>query len=72
MISLAKIAKKYTAKSDEELEAKIEELQAERRAFSQEHARGPFPETRHEQLSKAIEEREPPSTLASLRLQPAP
>jgi hypothetical protein len=53
---LSQIEKRYGGKSDEQLEALIAEKQAERRAFSQKHARGPFPETSHQQLSKAIEE----------------
>lgn len=53
---LSQIEKRYGAKSDEQLEALIAENERERRTFSQKHARGPFPETSHEQLAKAIEE----------------
>lgn len=52
---LARTAKKFAAASDEELQAKVEELQGERRALAREH-RGPFPEDAHARLDELIAE----------------
>jgi hypothetical protein len=55
MISLGKLAKKYGEASDEELQAKIEALRAERRTLAREN-RGPFPEDVHARFDQLIAE----------------
>jgi hypothetical protein len=55
MPRLSQIEKRFASRSGEELQAKIEELQAERRAFGREH-RGPFVEDVNARLDAVIQE----------------